>query len=235
MRHNQHAGTPKTVLLFDLDGTLLDSTPLVLASSHYALRTVLGRDVTDDELRPYFGQILEDQFRQLTGRDDPQLIERLILAYRAFNEAAHDEAVDACAGARETVRALASSGVGLGIVSSKRLSMVNRGLDWLGLRSLFRVVVGSESTVRHKPDPAPIERALQAWPAVCRGQVAMVGDSPYDIEAAVRAGIDGIGVLGNTFSRRDLEAAGAVRVLDRLPELLTWMGWELDSRRGLGP
>lgn len=207
------------MVLFDFDGTLLDTTPLVLASTHHALQSVAGFDVPDDALTPYIGQTLDRQFRGLVPGVDAGMLDHLIRAYRAHNEAAHDRMVTACPGAREVVSWLTSRGVALGVVSSKRRLMVDRGLTWLGLDEAFSVVVALEATARHKPDPAPLLFALAQFRGVHPTEAVMVGDSPYDVMAAGAAHIDGVGVLGNTFTHQDLVRAGAVAVIPSLFEL----------------
>lgn len=225
-------GRPLRVVLFDFDGTLLDTTPLVRASTHHALRSVTGFDVPDALLTPYLGRTLEAQFRGLLPGASDALVDRLIRAYRAHNEEAHDRMVAPAPGAREVVEALRARGLALAVVSSKRRVMVDRGLCWLGLRDAFRVVVGFEATARHKPDPDPLLYALRHFPGVSAGEAVMVGDSPADVAAARAAHIDGVGVLGNTFTHQDLVRAGAVAVLNTLLELPAWIGPGPQSRGG---
>ncbi|MGC8486978.1 MAG: HAD family hydrolase [Clostridia bacterium] len=224
---------PTRVVLFDLDGTLLDTTPLVRASTHYALRSVAGTDVADEVLTPYLGRTLETQFRGLFPDADDALVDRLVRAYRTHNDEVHDRSVAPMPGAREAVGWLRGQGIALGVVSSKRRLMVERGLRWLGLEDAFTVVVGVESTTRHKPDPDPLELALGHFPGVSPAEAVMVGDSPYDMAAARAARIDGVAVLGNTFTHQDLVRAGAVAVLATLFELPAWIRPDLGSGGGL--
>ena len=223
---------PTRVALFDFDGTLLDTTPLVRASTHHALRSVAGFDVTDEKLAPYFGRTLDEQFRELVPDGDEIVQERLIRAYRAHNEEAHDRTVAVCPGAQEAVAGLQARGVALGVVSSKRRLMVKRGLDWLGLEDAFSVVVGLEDTAHHKPDPTPLLFALQHFSGVRPEEAVMVGDSPYDLMAARAAHVDGVGVLGNTFTHQDLMRAGAVAVLPSLFELPAFLAPGMRSAGG---
>lgn len=225
-------GGPTRLVLFDFDGTLLDTTPLVRASTHHALQKVAGLDVPDEMLTPYLGRTLEDQFRGLLPDASNALVEELIRAYRGHNEEAHDRTVAPTPGALETVGWLRERGIALGVVSSKRRLMVDRGIRWLGLEEAFEVVVGLEATARHKPEPDPILAALSHFPGVSLEEAVMVGDSPYDVRAARAARIDGVGVLGNTFSHQDLVRAGAVIVLDTLFELPAWIDPGLTSTGG---
>jgi pyrophosphatase PpaX len=215
---------PKQAILFDWDGTLFDSGEMVRQSTYHAIREVLGLEIDADTVNPWFGRTLEVQFQGLVPHADGPLVERLVAAYRHHNVTIHDALARPVPGAVELVQELHGAGYRLAIVSSKRVRMVERGLQVLGLTAYFPVVVGMESAPRHKPDPAPVEAALEAWPDLPRSRVVMVGDSPYDMASATAAGVDAVGLLSNTFSREALFQAGASAVLDRLQELRTWLG-----------
>jgi pyrophosphatase PpaX len=227
-------------VLFDWDGTLFDSTPAVVASTHYALTTVLGRDVPDAALAPHFGKTLEEQFRGLAPDASDATVADLIAVYRRHNVDAHDRLARPVAGAAGVLRALAGSGIRMGIVSSKRRAMLWRGLTQLGWERWFDVVVALEDAPAHKPDPAPVRAALARWPAVATADVVMVGDTASDIVAARRAGVEAVGVVGNTAGRAALVDAGAATVLDNLSALVPWLGIrvateemaEMDDRGG---
>jgi pyrophosphatase PpaX len=178
------------VVLFDLDGTLIDSGPIILASMQHAAQTVLGREIAADELaRSIGGQGLVTQMEAL----DPDRVEELVEAYRLHNDPLH-ETLEAFAGMVEVVPRLKAQGRKLGIVTAKRHRTVALALDrfpWLG--DQFDVVVAHEDTERHKPDPEPVLAAvdrLHARPA----QAAYVGDSPFDIRAAKSAGAFAVAV-----------------------------------------
>lgn len=219
---NNRILTPKRVVLFDLDGTLLDSAALVRASTRHALREVLDRTATDEEIAPYFGQLLEDQFRGLAPDVGEATIAELVRSYRAHNEIYHDQLVTPCPGAVDAVQALARHGLGLAVVTSKRASMATRGLVVLGLHAYFKTVVSLESTLRHKPFPDPLWEAMKAFPNVSREESMMVGDSPYDMGAAKAAGVTGVGIAGEGFSQDVLREAGAFAVLPSLEGLWDW-------------
>lgn len=219
---NIRAGISKRVVLFDLDGTLLDSAELVRASTRQALQEVLGRTATDRDITPYFGQLLDVQFRGLAPDVGERTIQDLVRAYRVHNEAFHDQLVAPCPGAVEAVQAFARHGMGLAIVTSKRASMATRGLAVLGIHGYFKTMVSLESTLRHKPFPDPLFEALKAFPGVSVAEAMMVGDSPYDMGAARAASMTGVGIAGESFTREVLLAAGAQVVLPSLEGLWDW-------------
>ncbi|MGH3017725.1 MAG: HAD hydrolase-like protein, partial [Gaiellaceae bacterium] len=145
------------VCLFDLDGTLIDSGPMIIASMKHAARTVLGRDVPDEVLAAAVGGPgLVAQMRAL----DPDRVDDLVATYRRHNEPLHEE-LEAFWEVVEVLPRLRAEGRRLGIVTAKRRETVQLAFDRLpGLEENFEVVIGAEDTERHKPDPDPILEAL---------------------------------------------------------------------------
>ncbi len=204
------------IVLFDLDGTVVDSGAIILASMRHATREVLGRDYTDEELmQAVGGPGLEAQMRALA----PAHAKRLADVYRAHNEPLHDE-LEACAGMEEVLVRLRQEGRRLGIVTAKRRSTVELAFARVPLGHLFETVVGGDETERHKPDPQPLLLAaerLGADPAA----TAYVGDSPFDVRAAKAAGMHAVAVTwGGIHGRERLEAEEPDAIVDAAEELL---------------
>ena len=203
-------------VLFDLDGTVVDSGAIILASMRYATREVLGRDYSDEELmQTVGGPGLEAQMHALA----PDQVDRLVDVYRAHNEPLHDE-LEACAGMEEVLVRLHEEGRRLGIVTAKRRSTVELAFARVPLGHLFETIVGGDETERHKPDPEPLllgAERLGADPAV----TAYVGDSPFDIRAAKAAGMFAVAVTwGRIHGRARLEAEQPDAIVDTAEELL---------------
>src|ERR687885_1946910 len=140
------------VVLFDLDGTVVDSGAIILASMRHATQTVLERDFSDEELMAAVGGPgLERQMRALA----PDRVEELVGTYREHNEPLHAE-VACCAGMDDVLVRLEREGRRLGIVTAKRRRTVDLAFDNVAVGHLFEIVVAGDETERHKPDPDPI-------------------------------------------------------------------------------
>jgi pyrophosphatase PpaX len=178
------------VVLFDLDGTLIDSGPIILASMQHATRTVLGREIAYEELAATIGgQGLVTQMEAI----DPERADDLVEAYRLHNDPLHDtlEAFDEVLSLLPRLRA---EGRTLGIVTAKRHRTVALALErFPELQENFSVVIAHEDTERHKPDPDPVLAAVDRLGADV-SEAAYVGDSPFDIRSAKAAGAFAVGV-----------------------------------------
>jgi pyrophosphatase PpaX len=177
-------------VLFDLDGTLIDSGAIILASMRHAATTVLEREIPDEELLAAVGGPgLVAQMRAL----DPERVDELVRVYREHNEPLHAE-LQACDGILDVLPTLEREGRRLGIVTAKRRATVQLAFEVIrGLERHFDVVVGADDTERHKPHPDPLLLAadrLGVDPRDC----AYVGDSPFDVRAAKAARMRAIAV-----------------------------------------
>ncbi len=177
-------------VLFDLDGTVIDSGAMILASFRHATQTVLRRDIPDQLLlEGVGGSTLREQMQVL----DAERVDELVDVYRAHNTALHDE-LQACPGMLDALARLSREGRRLGVVTSKRRAGVELAYRALPeLEELFDAVVATEDTPRHKPHPDPILLALELVRATPEG-AAYVGDSPFDIQAAKASGVFAVAV-----------------------------------------
>jgi pyrophosphatase PpaX len=205
-----------SVVLFDLDGTVIDSGAIILASMRHAAREVLGTEPPDDELMAAVGGPgLEAQMHALA----PERVDELVTVYRAHNEPLHDTLV-CCAGMDEVLVRLKDEGRRLGIVTAKRRATVELAFATVPLGHLFDVVVGGDETDRHKPEPDPLLLALQRLGAE-PDETAYVGDAPFDVRAARAAGIHSVAVTwGGIHPRERLEAEHPDAVVDTAEALL---------------
>ena len=190
------------VVLFDLDGTLVDSAAAILGSFHHATETVLSRRFPDEQILAQVGGTnLAYQMELL----DPERVDELVRVYREHNDPQYSEL--ACfEGIVDVLEQLKREGRRLGVVTAKRRPAVERVFAGARIGGFFDVVVGSEDTERHKPDPEPVLKALEllgAQPA----DGAYVGDSPFDVAAARAAGVFAVAVgWGGIHRIRDADA-----------------------------
>ena len=208
-----------STLLFDLDGTVLDTKDLILASFHYACDRVMGCRLPDEQLLELVGIPLTEQMARLA----PDCADELVVEYREHNAMAHEQYIKCFPSMPETIQFFYDAGWPLCIVTSKLGSSARQGLDSFDLTKYFRFVVGSDETERHKPDPEPLLFAanlMGAEPTEC----IYIGDSPYDMQAARAAGMLAVGAAWGMFQPETLIEAGAqLLVYDNaaLPEVLS--------------
>jgi pyrophosphatase PpaX len=204
------------VVLFDLDGTVVDSGSIILASMRHATREVLGQEFGDDELlQSVGGPGLEAQMAVFA----PDRVDELVRVYRAHNEPLHEE-LEACLGMEAVLVRLQQEGRRLGVVTAKRRATVELAFAQVRLGHLFETVIGGDETERHKPDPAPLLLAAERL-RVLPGDCAYVGDSPFDVRAARAAGMYAVAVTwGRIHDRSLLEREQPDAIVDTAEELL---------------
>src|ERR1043166_4508977 len=208
--------TSLPAVLFDLDGTLIDSIELILGSARYAFEKVGRPCPTDDEWLDGVGIPLFTAFRRFT--EDETEVAALLTKYREHQMAHHDRLVRCYDAVVETVSVLRARGHPLGVVTSKSEALAMRGLAHVGIAHLMDTIVGCDSCTRHKPDPEPVRLALERLG--CEpGNAVFVGDSVYDIAAGNAAGVVSIAALWGPFSRAQLEPARPVHLLDSILDL----------------
>jgi pyrophosphatase PpaX len=203
------------VVLFDLDGTVIDSGSIILASMRHAAKEVLGTEPPEEELMAAVGGPgLEAQMRALA----PDHVDELVSVYREHNEPLHDELV-ACEGIDDVLVALKDEGRRLGIVTAKRRATVELAFANVPLAHLFDTIVGGDETDRHKPDPAPLLLAAERLQADV-GDCAYIGDSPFDVRAAKAARMHAVAVTWGGIHTRELLEREAPDALVQTPEEL---------------
>jgi pyrophosphatase PpaX len=177
-------------ILFDLDGTILDTNELIIASFFHALDGEVTQPLNREQIIMNMGRPLVEQMKLFTGRDD---VSDVVTKYRAFNIEKHDQIVKAFPYVKEVMEKLFRSGIKMGIVTSKVRMTTEMGLKLCGLESLLHTVVTVEDVEAPKPNPDGIKKAM-AQLGVNPDSTLMVGDSHYDLEAARHAGVRSVGV-----------------------------------------
>jgi len=187
-------------VLFDLDGTLVDTVPFILASVRHTFEGE-PRGPSDAEWISGIGTPLRDQLAQFAvsaGRLEP-----LLQRYRAFWLEHHDAMTHLFPGAGEVVRALRAAGHPIAVVTAKMEAGAERTLRHVGLREQVDLIVAADTVARCKPDPMPVHHALDTLGRAPR-EAVMIGDSPHDLAAGRGAGTTTAGVCWGAAAREAL-------------------------------
>jgi len=201
------------VVLFDFDGTVVDSGPIILASMRHATETVLQRSYTEQELMASVGGPGLEAQMEVFG---PGRVEELVRVYRAHNEPLH-ETLEIFLGIEDLLIGLRDEGRTLGLVTAERRTTGELAFAKLPIAHLFETVVAGDDTIKHKPSPEPLLLALERLGASA-AEAAYVGDSPYDMQAARAAGLYAVGVTWGRIHAREVLSDADV-VVDTAQEL----------------
>ncbi|ASS76552.1 pyrophosphatase PpaX [Tumebacillus algifaecis] len=171
-------------VLFDLDGTLLDTNELILRSFEHALETHVPGQYTREHVLPHMGEALIDQMERFV----PGRSQELVATYRKFNIEHHDALVTEFPQVNEVLEKLHQAGIKMAIVTSKMRLTAQMGWELVGIGRYFDAFVTADDTEKHKPHPDPLLMAMRLLGADPE-QTLMVGDSPYDILGGQAAGV----------------------------------------------
>lgn len=213
-------GSHRRALLFDLDGTLCDTLPLIYDAFREVLLRHTGRRYEDAEIRPLFGPPEEGVVRRvLTGPQADEALQDYLRLYQ--HKHAHYVPVFP-----ERVRDLAglrASGLPLGIITGKGIGTARISLRETGLEDLFDIVLTGSVGFKHKPAPDGLLLALRAL-GVGPDRAAFVGDSLVDIQAGKAAGCTTVGVLWQDRPDGRVRApeSGADHLFDRWDDFIAW-------------
>ena len=191
-------------LLFDADGTLIDTHDIILTSMRHTLNEMHGYNYTDEQLMHGVGTPLLDQMVAL-AEGDAAKAEKLVADYRKHNDSIHDEGIKSFPGVKEALERLQAAGYKMGVVTSKRHEMAEKGLKLTGILGFFDFVIGSDDWPEHKPAPGPILHGCDLL-GIPASESAYIGDSPYDIQAGNAAGCTTYAALWGMFPAESLEA-----------------------------
>src|SRR6476620_6556185 len=202
-------------VLFDLDGTLVDSIALLLASMRHTFQG-RPRAPSDAEWIEGLGTPLPKQLTPYVESDEDR--ERLVNRYRIFQNENHDHLMARYEGVIDTLALLFQRGHPMAVVTSKGNSMMDRGLKFIGADEYIEVAIGYDSVHIHKPDPFPVRAALENL-SYGAGEAVFLGDSPHDIKSGNAAGVVTIAALWGPFTRDQLEPYNPAYFLDDIKDL----------------
>ena len=211
---------PIRTVLFDLDGTIIDSVRLILDSYHHTLRTLGLPPRTDADWLRGIGTPLRVQFEE--WKDHPG-IERMVEVYREYNLANHDACVAPYPGIVGVIREIRQAGLTTGLVTSKNRSGAERGLRVCEIEPYIDVIVSADDVENPKPHAEPVEKAVASLGA-SRDETVFVGDSVHDMASGRSAGVRTAAVLWGPFGRSDLTSARPDYWLERPADLIGILG-----------
>jgi pyrophosphatase PpaX len=192
------------IILFDLDGTLIDSVRLILDSYHHTLRSHGLPARSDEEWLRGLGTPLTVQFSDWSH--DPDTLQALIATYRDYNLTHHDRMVTVYPGVVEAVATIRKAGVRTGLVTSKNRLGAIRGLTLAKLEKMMDVLVCADEVTNPKPHPEPVEKAVELLGGDPKKTI-YVGDSIHDMQSGRAAGVLTAAALWGPFGRSHLVGA----------------------------
>ena len=204
-----------TTLLFDLDGTLIDTNELIIASFLHTFEQYCPNRYKREDILPFMGPSLMETFSSI----DEEKAEEMIEVYQTFNKQNHDLLVKEFNGVHETINALKESGYKLGVVTTKKSDVVGMGLSLTNLTPFFDAVITYNDVTKIKPDPEPIYKALDALGSHPQ-ETVMVGDNYHDILAGKNAGTKTAGVSWSLKGKDYLQRFEPDYMLDSMGDLL---------------
>lgn len=206
-------------ILFDLDGTLIDTNELIIASFTHTIEKYSDRAYGREEILDFIGPPLRDSLKLI----DPDRVEEMVETYRKHNIDNHHAYVRAYDGVVDTIKQLNESGYRLGIVTTKMRHTVQMGLELTGLDGMFETIITLDDVANAKPHPEPVIKALQALDSKA-SEAIMVGDNTHDIEAGKNAGTQTAGVAWTVKGRDVLDQLKPDFMLNHMSELIEITG-----------
>lgn len=206
-----------TTILFDFDGTIMDTNELIIQSWQHTFRTVEGKERSVESIIETFGEPLYVTMKKVLPGID---VEEGVSIYRNYLTKHYTEMISPFPGMPELLETLKRLGLRNGLVTSRTKESTFRGLDHFGLTSFFDSVVTCDDTDRHKPDPEPLLIAMREL-AVLPHQCLMIGDSMFDILCARNAGVRSVLVGWQmAVTEEDLQGENAPDFQMETPEAL---------------
>jgi len=205
-------------VFFDFDYTLADSSEGVVECMSYALDRMGFPVVSEDVIRRTIGLSLKETFRILTGNGDPISVAEFIDIYIGKADEVVLDKTYMFDGVRYILERLKSSGITIGIVSTKFRYRIKDVLRRDGLLDYFDVIVGGEDVPEHKPNPEGLNLAVSRL-GISKERVLFVGDSVTDAETARNAGVSFVAVLTGVTPKIDFAEFTPLAIVDDLSEL----------------
>ncbi|WP_075982902.1 pyrophosphatase PpaX [Bacillus massilinigeriensis] len=208
-------------ILFDLDGTLINTNELIISSFLHTLECYYPGRYKREDVIPFMGPSLYETFSSI----NLEKTEEMVHTYREYNIANHDSLVKEFEGVFETVQTLKEKGFKLGIVSTKMYDVILKGLNLTNLHSFFDCIIGLDHVEKPKPDPEAIYKALDLLNS-SHDEAIMVGDNYHDILGGKNAGTKTAGVSWSIKGKEYLQSFNPDFMLNHMSDLLPILGVE---------
>ncbi|MBU8908653.1 pyrophosphatase PpaX [Desertibacillus haloalkaliphilus] len=206
-------------LLFDLDGTIINTNELIISSFLHTLDHYYPGEYTREKVINFIGPPLYDSFKEV----DPERFEEMVAMYRKHNLANHDELVQEYEGVYETIEELSKRGYKLAVVTTKKSKTAHMGLKLTGLDKFFDVVITIDDVENVKPDPEPLDKAMKLLGSSAETTI-MVGDSQYDVLGGKNANTKTAGVAWTIKGADYLKSLDPDYMLEHMSDLLEIVG-----------
>lgn len=204
-----------TTLLFDFDGTLLNTNELIIHTFSLVLDNHFPDQYNRDDILQFIGPSLNQTFDVIA----PSRAEELVREYRELNIALHDELVSEYDGVVETLHILKGRGLKMAIVSTKKRATILHGLRLMGVSELFDAIISLDEVENPKPDPEPILKALKELSSSAEESL-MIGDNSHDIDGGKNAGVRTAGVAWSAKGEDFMASLGPDYMLQHISDLL---------------
>lgn len=205
-------------VLFDLDGTLIDTNELIITSFEHTFKHY-NLTYTREEVMGFNGPPLIETFQKI----NPAKADLMMETYREHNLYNHDHFVKAFSNVLETIEKLRDNHIQLGIVTTKMSKSVNMGLSLTGLDKFFETVITLDDVVHPKPHPEPVMKAMKELNAKADATL-MVGDNFHDIDSGRNAGVKTAGVAWSQKGKEHLLEYNPTYMLEDIRDLLKITG-----------
>ncbi|MET3547004.1 pyrophosphatase PpaX [Paenibacillus favisporus] len=202
-------------VLFDLDGTIIDTNELIISSFMHVLEKHVQPPLTREVIIPKMGMTLEQQLQFFSGSED---VTHFHQAYRTYNDAHHDEMVQPFPHVLEVIKELDRRGITMGVVTTKNKPGTFRVLEMFGLDKYMKAIVTVMDVEHPKPHPEPVLMAIKQLGADPEATL-MVGDSPVDIQSAKAAGVRSAGVAWSLKGEKVLREYNPDYILHNMTDL----------------
>ena len=208
-----------TTVVFDFDGTIMNTTDVILGSWQHTFMTLEGKERPVEDILPTLGEPLHLTMSKFFPDKD---VEECVEIYRSYHRDNFGPRITLFPGVKELLKELKSRGLKVGLATSRLYATTIEGIEKYGLTDIFDYVLTANDTDKHKPDPAPLLMTLEKLGS-SREESLMVGDTIFDFECARNAGVKFVLVGWNaSFPKELLESPdGPEFVIKEAKELLT--------------